>query len=330
VEKPYISVIIPAYNAAHTIKTTLNSVCAQNMDCVQIIVVDDGSLDNTYRIATEIAQRSLQGKTFIIVKQENRGVSAARNRGLDLAKGKYIFFLDSDDLLEPDCLSELFKEAEVTHSEIVMCGFDEVAENGTVLAPFEQHYKFPDKGIDGKRLLKLLLKKSTKIWTSSAIYSSFLIKRSRLRFTEGAKFGEDQEFIFKAVFNSFRTSCLEKTLSHYVIRNHSAMRRKELSHFHYVASMLRVHNYLVKSRSSEEILSLIRKSKIPEAYMDVFAILVRGGDNIELLNILHRNKAIRKQISNASIMVDSRIWLKSVLLLYAPKIMYSFWRKTNQ
>lgn len=329
-EKPYISVIIPAYNAAHTIETTLNSVYAQNMDRIQIIVVDDGSLDNTYRIATEFAQENSQGKTFIIVKQENRGVSAARNRGIDLAKGKYLFFLDSDDLLEPDCLSELFKEAELTNSEIVMCGFDEVGENGTVLTPFEQHYRFPNKGMDGTKLLKLLLKKSTKIWTSSAIYSSSLIEKSRLRFTKGAKFGEDQEFIFKAVFNARKTSCLEKTLSHYVIRESSTMRSKGLSHFHYVASMLRVHNYLVKSGSSKEILSLIRKSKIPEAYMDVFALLVRGGENMELLDILHRHKAIRKQISNTSIMVDSLMWLKSVLLLYAPKIMYSFWQKTNQ
>lgn len=325
----YVSVVIPAYNAANTIEATLNSVFAQDTDRIQIIVVDDGSSDNTYEMASKYAEKGLRGKTIVITRQENRGVSAARNKGIGMAKGEYLFFLDSDDLLEPNCLSELCKEAESSNSEVVMCGFDEVAEDGTVLTSFGQHYRFPDKGADGKSLLQLLLKKSTKVWTSSAIYSKSLIDRSRLSFTEGAKFGEDQEFIFKAVFNARRTSCVKRTLSHYVIREHSSMRSKGLSHFHYVGSMLRVHNYLAKHKCRKKILSLVRKSKIPEAYMDVFALLARGRDNQQLLRILHRHRVIRRQISDTSILVDPRIWLKSVLLLHAPKIVYSLWQKTS-
>lgn len=95
--KPLVSVIIPLYNAAPFVEQTLLSVLAQTWQHLEIIVVNDGSTDE----GPAIARRLTSGK-LLVVDQENAGASAARNRGLALAQGDYIQFLDADDLLSPN------------------------------------------------------------------------------------------------------------------------------------------------------------------------------------------------------------------------------------
>jgi glycosyltransferase involved in cell wall biosynthesis len=100
VDSPVVSVIIPAYMAAPYIQETLQSVFAQTFEQFEVIIVNDGSPDTAEFEAVVAPFRS----RVIYLKQENRGVSAARNRGLSLARGEYVAFLDSDDIWEPDYL----------------------------------------------------------------------------------------------------------------------------------------------------------------------------------------------------------------------------------
>jgi glycosyltransferase involved in cell wall biosynthesis len=95
-----VSVVIPAYNSEKWIKTTLNSVLAQSYPELEIIVVDDGSLDRT----AALAEQTLNGfpGSWKILRQENRGKGATRNRGWRAALGSWIQFLDSDDALAPE------------------------------------------------------------------------------------------------------------------------------------------------------------------------------------------------------------------------------------
>src|SRR6266436_3460386 len=96
---PKVTVVIAAYNAEKFIQETLESVAAQSLDKLELIVVDDGSTDSTPDILRAFADRRL-----IVLRQDNRGVSAARNAGLALARAPYIFFLDADDILLRDAL----------------------------------------------------------------------------------------------------------------------------------------------------------------------------------------------------------------------------------
>lgn len=96
-----ISVVIPLYNKAHTIVNTLNTVFAQTYQDFEVIIVNDGSTDN----GVEVIQRNFDDPRIKIIQQKNAGVSAARNRGVDESKGKYIAFLDGDDEWHPDYLS---------------------------------------------------------------------------------------------------------------------------------------------------------------------------------------------------------------------------------
>ncbi|WDC84194.1 glycosyltransferase family A protein [Caloramator sp. mosi_1] len=91
-----LSIVIPAYNAQHYIHTSLNSLLTQDLSNVEIIVVDDGSSDETAKVANKILVNS-QCVNYKVIIQENKGVSAARNTGLLEAKGDYVLFLDADD-----------------------------------------------------------------------------------------------------------------------------------------------------------------------------------------------------------------------------------------
>ncbi|TDG35294.1 glycosyltransferase family 2 protein [Pedobacter changchengzhani] len=94
---PLISVIIPLYNSEKHIAETLNSIYNQTYTNIEVIVIDDGSTDNSYEVANK-----LKKENTIIVRQNNKGASAARNAGSKIAKGKYIQFLDADDLISDD------------------------------------------------------------------------------------------------------------------------------------------------------------------------------------------------------------------------------------
>lgn len=96
---PLISIVIPCYNAARYIRKTLQSVFSQTYSDFEVLLVDDGSTDGSEELIKTLNHPALQ-----YLRQTNQGVSSARNKGLALAKGKYILFLDADDLLEPDFL----------------------------------------------------------------------------------------------------------------------------------------------------------------------------------------------------------------------------------
>jgi glycosyltransferase involved in cell wall biosynthesis len=97
---PAISVVIPCYNGARVIRTTVESVLAQTLSPLEVIVVDDGSTDDSAAIAEAL------GPPVRVIRQPNQGESVARNRGIDEAKGEWVAFLDADDLWKPEKLAE--------------------------------------------------------------------------------------------------------------------------------------------------------------------------------------------------------------------------------
>ena len=115
-ECPNVSVIIPVYNGERYIEPCLKSVIEQSLDGWEVILVNDGSEDNSGKIMKDYARLY---NNFIYVEQENRGLSEARNTGLQHAHGKYIAFLDGDDLLPEEALKRLYRKAEETCADMV-------------------------------------------------------------------------------------------------------------------------------------------------------------------------------------------------------------------
>lgn len=117
--RPVISVIIPAYNVEDYIAEAIDSVADQTFDDWELIVVDDGSTDSTVDIVEKEFSKIANHRT-ILIKQENAGQSVARNRGVSIASGSYIYFLDSDDYLKCNTLSGLYKSITDNNLDIVL------------------------------------------------------------------------------------------------------------------------------------------------------------------------------------------------------------------
>jgi glycosyltransferase involved in cell wall biosynthesis len=199
--KPLVSVIIPAYNAAKYIKQTIDSVLSQKLTNYEIIVIDDGSTDQTSQIIASYDH------DIIYVFQENRGQGAARNAGLQLARGDLISFLDADDLWCPDALLLLVQMlAKRPNIDVVYCWWEYVDEHGREL---------PEKGRYSQRgnlLDSLLLSNRFPIMTS-------LTRRTCIDkingFDESRCITEDWDFWLRLAKNGCQFEYLPHVLAKY-------------------------------------------------------------------------------------------------------------------
>lgn len=130
-----VSVVIPAYNAEHTISETIDSVLAQTYQKFELIIVDDASTDHTLQIAVEYGKKYPEIR--VLKNMGNFGVAVARNHGIEEARGKYIALLDSDDVWESDKLERQITLADREHAEIIYCSYDFIDEKGaSIKRPF--------------------------------------------------------------------------------------------------------------------------------------------------------------------------------------------------
>ena len=117
---PIISIIVPVYKVEQYLRRCLDSVQNQIFTDWECILIDDGSPDNSGQICDEYAQKD---ERFRVIHQENAGVSAARNAGLDSAKGEWIGFVDSDDWIEPEMYQFLYTNAIDKKADVIICGY---------------------------------------------------------------------------------------------------------------------------------------------------------------------------------------------------------------
>lgn len=115
-EKKTVSIVIPVYNAEKYVDKLLKDFMAQNLEKVEIILIDDGSKDNSFHICSEYAKKS---ESIVVVHQENQGASAARNKGIQLAQGNYIVFVDSDDSISPNYVENVCSICEKEQADLI-------------------------------------------------------------------------------------------------------------------------------------------------------------------------------------------------------------------
>lgn len=127
-----VSIVIPVYNAELTIEKCVKSILQQDYKNIEIIVVDDGSTDKTQDIIENYKEKD---KRIRYIKQNNSGVSTARNNGMNKAEGEYIVFVDSDDWLKKNMISRMVEIIEKENVDVVRCNYDDIYEKKTVSGP---------------------------------------------------------------------------------------------------------------------------------------------------------------------------------------------------
>jgi len=135
-----VSIVMPAYNCEKYVVEAINSVLAQTYRKWELLVLDDGSKDNTLHIIEEFSQKDSRIKA--LPNRKNIGVSATRNRGIELASGDWIAFLDSDDMWESEKLEKQFKIVEKEAAEFLFTGSSYINEEGE---PYKGIFEVPEK-----------------------------------------------------------------------------------------------------------------------------------------------------------------------------------------
>lgn len=188
--KPLISVIVPVYNGQDYLEKCIESIEAQTYENLEIIIINDGSADNTGAVCVGLKKKF---ENIRVITTEDAGVSAARNAGIDAAKGTFVTFVDADDRLRPKMLQALYDCIMETGSDVAGCGFFswQKEEEWEHFLTGRYRIEKPVKYTSGGYLKEEILKGNSRCW--SKLYRRAAI--GGLRFKEGLSIGEDMLFL---------------------------------------------------------------------------------------------------------------------------------------
>ena len=219
-----LSIIVPIYNVAPYLRKCVDSLLTQDIVDYEIILVDDGSTDNSGAIADELAaypQPLPEGKgvSIKVIHQANAGLSAARNTGIKAAQGDYILFVDSDDYLQPNTLDTLLEQAERDNLDVLRFRYQNVKESGEVFNPYKNDIFYNDYStslIDGLTFLNERMGTQCYAW-------QFVIKSDIVRkelFTPGIYF-EDTDWTPRMLLHAKRVASTDLVVYNYLWREGS-------------------------------------------------------------------------------------------------------------
>jgi glycosyltransferase involved in cell wall biosynthesis len=215
-KNPLISIIVPAYKVEKYLRRCINSIINQTYTNLEIILVDDGSPDNCGKICDEYAGKDQRIK---VIHKENGGLSDARNRGLDIAKGEYIGFIDSDDWIKEDYIEKLLNLINDYNADISICNLVKVYnENQQINADYNPEIKIYTN-------IQALEQYFDKYYTNMVIACCKLYKAeliNGIRFPVG-KIHEDEFTTHKLLYKANKTVMTTEGLYYYLQRNDSIM-----------------------------------------------------------------------------------------------------------
>lgn len=214
-----VSVIMPAYNAEKWIEDAIVGVLVQTYQNFELIVINDGSTDDTEAICKRLMQRDKRIRLF---SQENKGLCSARNQGLQLSRGDYFIIIDSDDLLEPTALEKLVKVAEGKGAEIVIAGYwvEEQRTNKKALRSAGVNFDFvPGGSINTQEVEKLILS-----YTIAPTWNKlYAIRFTQKRFDTSLAINEDVLFSLETIKAATRVAVIAEPTYHYILQNSNSL-----------------------------------------------------------------------------------------------------------
>jgi glycosyltransferase EpsH len=219
---PKVSVCVPVYKTEAFIRRCLDSLLAQTLSDIEIVIVNDGSPDGSQRIIEEYAQRD---QRIIHMTQPNSGLGATRNAGIKLASGDYVAFVDSDDWVEPDCCEALHSAAVASGADLVVCDYwiEYPDSSGRPSVAFRHDDLLGSKD----QYLRAILERRVAGFSWNKLYRRALLVERELKFPTRDELEnvEDQYYSLRVVFNAKCVSFLRKPLVHYQLHTSSIVQR---------------------------------------------------------------------------------------------------------
>lgn len=256
-----ISIIVPIYNASSFLEKCVRSIMNQNFQDIEIICINDGSVDNSLEILKKLQK---EDNRIIIVDKENEGVSKARNIAIEKAKGKYCLNIDSDDWIEQGYLKSMYERAEKDNLDITISNvrFD-------YLDKPQKNYILNDLNISdveiitGERYINIFIKENFHGYTCNKLIKTELYKKNNLKYREKITILEDTEVILQLAYYSLKIGKINKAFYHYI--QHSSNTKINFNSKK-ILDMNSVFNYLINFYEKKNInlvgLKLLKSKKM--------------------------------------------------------------------
>jgi glycosyltransferase involved in cell wall biosynthesis len=313
---PLISVIVPLFNVEQYLIESLKSIQNQSYANIEIILINDGSTDTTRTICEKFSHTENRAK---LINTENKGVSSARNIGIEYSSGEYLIFLDPDDLFEPQLIEKLYKQIEVFETDISCCGFT-------------KEYKRTVSSIEKTNEVNLILSPTEALnlilddqyfkgFVWNKLFSKNIINfPNKIKFDEDIQFCEDLLFCCQAISQSKKISYENTGLYHYFINENSVSKNKFSS------------KKMTSLNALEKIISLIKnddlecKNKFETYYTNMVLSLLMNGMKLKKINNSEKEKLIKIiQSVKLTTIKDKKVKFFCFLSKININLSYSIW-----
>lgn len=309
-EKPLLSIIVPVYDVENYLQKCIDSILTQTFTDFELILVDDGSPDNCPALCDAAAAKDARIR---VLHQKNGGLSAARNAGLDVARGEWIGFVDSDDYIAPEMYETLYKAVQSTGADLALCDYVKVDETGALCT--QTHVAVPQKSLTGRELLQKAY------WTTVQIACNKLYHRTifaQLRYPVG-KLNEDFFVIPEICLNTQKAVVVPDVLYYYVQRGDSIMgKSRTLRHYDAAEAAQHYWNCLVENRVYETLPAAAECTfcVVSRIYWTLPAALRKEPRSMEMLRM--QSETVRRTRQYCA--VPLKLQLQSWLLWRCPQV----------
>jgi glycosyltransferase EpsJ len=321
---------MPCFNAEPVLERTLEDFADQTHRDFELIIVNDGSTDRSEAVAKDFINR--KNLPWKLVTQPNKGISAARNRGMSFAKGEHIVFCDCDDRFENSYLSELHGKAVEDGSDAVFCAFDLVNKENIRIKRVKRRKLFFSCEKTGPELLsRFLLKDRLAIQMARVLFKTDLLRKNGVTFDENLHNAEDQLFICMALFHAEGVSCIDRVLYHYVQYPGQSTKspQKNLTRANVEMRMFgNLVSFLKGNGADEKLTRTIENCEVPNAVIKDLSLSLRFGKESYYWERLGDSECLEKILKTQSVLCflkKPETWFKGFEILHCPKLFLRYY-----
>lgn len=320
---PLLSVIIPVFNGEAYLKTLFDCLEAQTFSDFEVIFADDGSTDNTPALLKQLAANARFSAVTVVVPAGRKGVSAARNAGMDLARGQYIGFLDADDRVSPEYCAllrealELRKTAEQAPFELLLFQSVRVGEDGPFVPEDAAAEILP---LSSEAVLERIAADPTKFGVYDMILNRQFAERNHFRFAEGYAYYEDYDFLFRTAAAAGSVLFTERKLYFYIQHSGSAVAQFRVERVSCVELMEQLIPYL--NNTAPGFTGRFQNQVIPRIWWSVMwqaCLAFSPADARAFAKMAHMRRRIRPLLSYPG----RKVRYSSALFLCCPAAYYA-------